>query len=223
MGFGTVMANPITWIVTTFFLIAVLIIMIIFLIILGKKTHALVEFKAWVKGIPIHMFFLENRYVEWKPIQPEAGIVTDKHYGSFIINDKATYIDKRTKNVIIPYDAQFGASINMHAAKLSDDLQYVAKDEESLKELRYMISSNMIPDEMAKEWNINSLKTSINIGAIKSMMTALTPHNIESKIQMKISQALANLGKADWKQFLFPFAGVLFAIIIGFMIIKMAV
>lgn len=177
----------------------------------------IVELKGWMKGKPICMFFQENRYVEWVPIMPEAGIIKDDNYGAFIINEKATYIDKRTKNVIIPFDAQFGASINMHAAKLIDDLQYVVSDEEEMKKLRYAIGNNLIDDNDT----ITALKTSIHIGAIKSMMTALIPHNINSKIEKIIAARLKNYGAINVPQIALLFAAILGAILLGALIIKL--
>ena len=136
MSIGTTLANIYVWMGATFLFMILFIILLIFFIVLAKKTHMIVEFKGWIKGYPICLFFQENRYCEWKPEKPDAGIITDKDYGAFIINERATYIDKRTKNILIPFDAAFGASLNVHAAKLADDLQYVIKDEEEMKKLR---------------------------------------------------------------------------------------
>jgi hypothetical protein len=194
------------------------ILLFILLIVISKKTHAIVEFKAWLKGVPIAMFFQENRYVEWRPIKPEAGILTDKDYGSYIINERATYVDRRTKNIIIPFDASFGASINMHAAKLADDLQYVLNDDEEMKKLRVAISLNQFEENET----IDVLKTSINMGAIKTMMTALLPHNITSKIEKVIASRMKGYGKVNVPQVLLIFAGMLGAILLGALIIKLA-
>jgi len=216
MGFNEVLANPLLWIGTTFTFIILFVIMFIFLIILAKKTHAIVEFNAWRKGVPIGLFFQENRYVELKPVNPEAGIVVEKQYGAFIINERATYIDKRTKNVMIPFDSQFGASINIHASKLADDLQYVMKDEEEMKKLRYAIAHGNIDDNVT----IDCLKTSIHIGAIKQMMTCLIPHNINAKIEKMIAARMKGIGQVNVPQVALLFAAVLGAIVIAFLIIK---
>lgn len=210
--------NIYLWISLTFVFLALFVILMIFLIILAKKTHAIVEFKAWRKGIPIGLFFQENRYVEWKPIVPEAGIVADDNYGAFIINERATYVDKRTKNVMIPFDANFGASLNVHAAKLADDLQYVVRDEEEMKKLRYAIAHNMIDDSST----LDALKTSIHFGAIKNMVTALIPHNINAKIEKIIASRMKGFGKINVPQVLLIFGGMLGAILLGALIIKMA-
>lgn len=217
MGWGWI-TNVYLWITIALIFVALFIILFIFLIILAKKTHTIVEFKAWRKGVPIGLFFQENRYVEWKPVMPEAGIVTDTNYGAFIINERATYVDKRTKNVMIPFDASFGASINVHAAKLADDLQYIVKDEEEMKKLRYAIAHNMIDDDST----LTALKTSIHFGAIKNMVTALIPHNINAKIEKVIASRMKGYGKVNVPQVLLIFGGMLGAILLGALIIKLA-
>ena len=211
------LANPILWIILAFTFLILFGILLVFLIILAKKTHMIVEFKAWMKGYPIALFFQENRYCEWKPVKPEAGIIQDKNYGAYIINDRATYIDRRTKNILIPFDSQFGASINIHSAKLADDLQYFARDEEQLKKLRYAISHNMIDENEA----INVIKTSVQFGAIKNMMTALIPHNINAKIEKVIASRMKNFGQVNVPQVALLFAAIFGAILLGAMVVKL--
>jgi len=175
------------------------------------------ELKAWLKGWPIALFFEESRYCEWKPVKPDAGIINDKNYGAYIINERATYVDKRTKNVLIPFDASFGASINVHAAKLIDDLQYMYKDEEKMKELRHAIINNLIDDSET----IDTLKTSINFGAAKNMLTALIPHNINAKIEKTIASRMKGFGGINVPQIAFLFIAIFGAIILGGIIIKL--
>jgi hypothetical protein len=208
--------NLYLWLGGTIFFFLFFIIETILLILLARKTHAIDEFKAWVRGRPIAMFYMENRYVDWKPVKPDAGIITDKDYGAFIINERATYVDKKTKNVIIPFDAQFGASLNIHAAKLIDDMQYIMKDEEQIKALRAAIATNTIEETET----ITALKTSINMGAIKTMLTALIPHNINSKIEKTIAARMKGYGKVNVPQVLLIFVGMLGAIILGTIIVK---
>lgn len=209
-------ASVYVWMGSTMVFLALFIIAFIFIIYLAKKTHAIVEFKASISKQPICLFFQENRYCEWKAIKPDAGIIIDNNYGAFIINEKATYVDKRTQNIMIPFDAQFGASLNVHAAKLVDDLEYIMKDEEAMKALRVAISNNDIDDTST----IQALKTSINFGAVKNITTALTPHNINAKIEKTIAQRLGSLGKVNVPQIILIFAAILGAIILGVIIIK---
>lgn len=209
--------NIYLWIGLALFFVCIFILLMIFVIILSKKTHAIVEFKAWLKGKPIALFFQENRYCEWRPVVTEAGIVQDKDYGAFIVNERATYVDKRTKNILIPFDANFGASLNIHAAKLADDLQYIVKDEEEMKKLRVAIAQNMLDDN----FEVIGLKTSIHIGAIKNMMTALIPHNINAKIEKVIASRLKSYGNVNVPQIALLFASVLGAMLMGYLIIRL--
>jgi len=215
LGFLT---NIYLWIGIGLFFMLITGILFIFLIILAKKTHTIVEFKAWLKGRPIALFFQENRYCEWKPVEPEAGIITDENYGAFIVNERATYIDKRTKNILIPFDAQFGASINIKAAKLVEDLQYIVKDEEEYKKLRIAIANNQIEDNLV----INGIKSSIHFGAIKNLMNALIPHNINAKIEKVIASRMKGYGKVNVPQVALLFAAVFGAILMGALVIKLA-
>jgi len=214
---ANILINLYFWIGISLLFLLLFILLLIFLIILAKKTHAIIELKAWMKGIPICQFYSDNRYCDWKPIKADAGIIQDKEYGSFIINEKATYIDKRTKNVFIPFDSSFAASINVRAAKLADDLRYVFKDEEKFKLLRHGISTNQIEDSET----INVLRTSVNFGAMKTMMTALIPHNINAKIEKTISARLKNVRSFNVWTPITVFLAMFGAIILGIFIIKM--
>jgi hypothetical protein len=188
----------------------------IFLILLSRRTHAIVEFKASFSGKPIALFFQDNRYCEWRPVPVDAGIIQDKDYGAYIVNEKATYVDRRTKNILIPLDASFGASINIKAAKLADDLQYIIKDEEQMKMFRMAIANNMMDESTL----IQGIRTNVQLGALKGMMTALIPHNINAKIEKVIAARLKGYGQINVPQVALLFAAVLGAIILGVIIIK---
>jgi hypothetical protein len=218
MGFNmnAMLSNPLTWIYTSIFLMVLLVMGVILLFIIAKKTHAIVELKAWIAKKQICLFFQENRYVDWVAMKPSCGLIEHKNYGTFIINDRATYVDKLTKNILLPFDANFGAGVNIHAAKLADDLQYVMKDEEQMKAFRTAVANNMLDDTV----NIEGIKTTVNIGAIKNMMTALIPHNINAKIQYTIASRMKQFGNVNGMQILLIFAGMLGAIVIGYLIIK---
>lgn len=212
------LTNIYVWMGATAFFLLFFILAVIFIIVLAKKTHAIVELKAWMKGRPIALFFQENRYCEWRPVIVEAGIIQDKDYGAFIVNEKATYIDKRTMNVLLPFDASVATSINVHAAKLMDDLQYVVKDEEEMKKLRYAIANGMIEEDET----IIGLRTTVEFGAIKNMMTALIPHNINAKIEKVIAARLKSFGQVNVPQIAMLFAAIFGAILLGALVIKLA-
>jgi hypothetical protein len=218
MAATSFLTNIYLWIGISLLFILLFFVLLIFLIVMAKKTHAMVELKAWMKGKPIALFFLENRYCEWRPVVVEAGIVQDKDYGAFIVNDKATYVDRRTKAVLLPFDASVAAGINVHTAKLMDDLSYIVQDEEEMAKLRYAIANNMIDDNQP----VMGLRTTINFGAIKNMMTALVPHNVNSKIEKVIAARLKNYGSINVPQVALLFGAIFGAILLGALIIKLA-
>lgn len=206
------------WIGLTMLFLLLFVVLLIFLIYLAKKTHAIIELKGVMKGKPIALFFQENRYCEWRPVVVEAGIIQDKDYGAYIVNEKATYVDKKTKCVLLPFDASVATSVNVHAAKLMDDLQYTVKDEEEMKKLRYAIANGMIDEDQP----VMGLKTTVEFGAIKNMMTALIPHNINAKIEKTIAARLKNYGNVNIAQIAMLFAAIFGAILLGALVIKLA-
>jgi hypothetical protein len=214
---ASLITNIYLWMGLTFLFLILFILQFIFIIIMTKKTHAVVELKSWIKGRPIALFFQEDRYCDWRAVQPEAGIIADKDYGAFIINQKATYIDKRTKAVLLPFDASFAAGINVRAAKLADDLQYIVRDQEELKNFRYLISKNMIEESAT----INCIRTTVHFSAIKNMMSALIPHNINAKIEKVIASRMKGYNKVNVPQIALLFVAILGAILMGYLIIKL--
>jgi len=212
----SVFDNIFLWIGTSFAFIILCLILFILLIIIFKKTHAAQEIKAWVKNRPIVMYFNDHRYCEWKVIQPEAGIIVDKDYGAHIINEKGVYVDKMTKTPIVPCHADIGVSINMTAAKLANSLQDVIKDQKQLWLLREAISKDMIVETDT----IKAISSSIELGAMKHMLTAMIPHNINAKIEKVIAQRMKSLGMMNPWNYVLIFAAILGAIVLGVIIVK---
>jgi len=185
------------------------------ILFLSIKTHATMELKAFIKKRPIGLFFQDNRYCEWKVVKDEAGIITDKKYGSFIINEKGSYVDRQTKAILLPFDANIGTSVNIKACKVSEDLKMLLRNETEVLALRKAIATNQIGDE-----EICGLKSSINLGAIKSMLNAMLPHNITAKVNMMVAQKLNNVNKVNYWEIILIFVSVLGAIVMGYILIK---
>jgi hypothetical protein len=215
-GINSIIGNMYLWMGLTFLFLILFILCFIFIILLAKKTHAVVEFKAWMKGRPIALYFLQNRYVDWVVEEPDAGIITNKNYGCFVVSPLAAYIDKKTKSVLLPFDTDLAMGINIQAAKAADDLQYILKDEEKLKQFRYLLSTNQL--EITPM--IDALRTNVYLGAIKYMMNAMIPHNINAKIEKMVAARIKNYGQVNGMQLLLIFGGVLGAIIVGYMLLK---
>lgn len=187
----------------------------VILILLAKKTHAILELRAWMQKKPLALFFTDSGYVDWKPVKVETNIIEDKEYGHCII-DKG-YVDRLTNNMIVCYDADFAISLNMKAAKIAEDLKDVIATKEKLKLFKKGIIRNEIT---ADEESINTLKTSVNLNVLKEYMTNIGPHAISEKIHKAVAQRSGMLGQVNTQQVLIMFAGILGAIIMGYILIK---
>lgn len=198
----------------SFFFMISLIVGFIFLIVVSKKTHALIEFKSSIKGNPTSIFFQDNRYCDWKVIKPEAGLVEDKDFGTFII--ESTYIDKKTKNVMVPFNSNFAVSLNVKAAKMADDLQYILKEQDQKKRLKYEI----LKGHRKETDGINTLRTSINFSPLKTFVSPILPHNLTSKIINTVNLRMEGLGVSNMQNIVLLAISALGALILGGVMMK---
>lgn len=185
----------------------------VLLIIISKKTHAIVEFKSSAKGTPISIFFQDNRYCEWKNTAPDAGLIEDKAYGTFVI--ESTYIDKHTKNVLIPFNSSFAMSLNVKAAKMADDLTYMFREQAYRQKLKQGIMKGIVQETEG----INTLRTSVDFSAIKRFVSPILPHNIQSKIVNTVNLRMKGTGKSAQNIILLAISA-LGAIVLGGLVIK---
>lgn len=188
---------------------------IILLILISKKTHAITEFKASFKGNPIALFFQDNRYCDWRNTTPDAGMIEDKQYGSFVID--ATYIDKHTKNVLIPFNSNFGMSLNIKAAKLADDLMYVFKEQVHRK----IFKNNIMTGKISENESLKTLRTSINFSTIKHFVSPILPHNIQSKIVNTVHLRIKQAGGGNLQNIILLVISALGALILGGIIMRL--
>jgi len=213
--FVEIINNVYLWIGGTFLFFLISMFLFIILIFLSKKTHAMIELKAFIKKQPIGLFFQDNRYCEWKVVKDESGIIEDKKYGSFIINEKGSYIDRLTKAILLPFDTGIATSLNIAACKVTDDLKLLISDEKQLHALRLAVASNQVDDKV-----IESLKQSVNIGSIKSMLNAMLPHNITAKVNMMVAQKMSGWNKINYWEIGLMFCAIFGAIVMGVVVIK---
>ena len=204
------------WIMASLFFILIDAISVIFIIIVARKTHCMQEIRAWFANKPIALFFQENRYCEWKPVSSREGIVQDKKHGAYIINSRATYVDKTTKSILLPFDASFNPDMKVSTQELTGDFNYLIRDEEEMKKLRIAIAE----DDIKITSTIEALTTTIHLGAIKTMTIALVPHNITQKIEKIISERVKNYGNTNVKELLILFGAVFGIIVIGTILLK---
>jgi hypothetical protein len=188
---------------------------IVLLILISKKTHAITEFKASVKGNPIGLFFQDNRYCDWRNTVPDAGMIEDKQYGSFVID--STYIDKRTKNILIPFNSNFAMSLNVKAAKLADDLMYVFKEQVHRK----IFKTNIMSGKISENEGLNTLRTSVNFSTIKHFVSPILPHNIQSKIVNTVHLRIKQAGGGNLQNIILLVISALGALILGGIIMRL--
>ena len=167
------------------------------LVWLARKTHAFVELKAHIRGIPICMFFDDNKTVVWRPIKPEGGIIYDKDFGSYIAGERGSYIDKRTRNIIIPFSANFAVAAGMKMYKITDDLVKLIRDENELDRVREALA---FADADEIGYDLTTLKESVNLSSFKTFVNSILPHNITAKINLTIAQRLKNFGMINGQQ-----------------------
>lgn len=210
------LSNIYFWIVLTLAFAVIIGLLLVLLILLAKRTHAIVEFKGWLSGKPIALFFQETGYVEWEPVKSEGGVIEHPKMGMFLVNEKSTYIDRRTKNIIIPFDAAIATGVNIHAAKIADDLAQVVQNKEQLD----IIRAKLALGDKVEIPSIDVLKTSVHIGALRSFSNTITPHLVTAKIEKTIQQKMMQFGQPNGMQFLLIFGGALLAIAVAWFIMK---
>lgn len=189
----------------------------VFLIIISKKTHSIIEFKSFVKGTPISLFFQDNRYCEWKNSEPDAGLVEDEDYGSFIID--STYVDEDTKNVLVPFNSSFAVSLNVKAAKLADDLTYRYKQKGKQKKIKKAVKKGVISEKNS----LKTMKTSVDFSTIKRFVSPILPHNIKSKIVNTVQMRLKGTPSSNVQNIILLSISAIGALILGGIVLKVMV
>jgi len=208
--------SPIPWIYSTVVFVILSMMLALILILFKLFTHGFDELTAKFSGKPICMFFEDTRYVTWKPIKPEAGLIQDKHYGSFIINEAGSYIDRNTKNIYLPFDSSFGAGASMKAFKITDDLWKVFQDEGKMNMIRVALMKGDLDHT-----ELEGIRESINFSHLRSLSNTILPHNITGKIEKALAQRLQGLNQINYMMVAGMFVAILGAIIMGAVLLKM--
>jgi len=188
----------------------------IFFIMLFKKTHVGVELKAFFTNTPIGIFFKDNKFAEWKPITSNNGIVYDMVYGPFIVS--TTYVDKRTKNIIIPFDVDMDGDRTTNVKELIHKFKNVTTNEKNISNLRSMISNQQIE----KDKYIRNVTSHIKYGDLKNLFFSTGPHSIKSKIEKMVSEKLVKMGNVNVMQAIMIFGAIFGIIVLGAILLKTA-
>ena len=214
MDMSFILGKPL-WIGMVVFLSLVMIGVAIFYFLLFKRTHVKSELKAFMTNTPIGLFFQDNKFVEWKPVTPINGIVYDEVYGPFIVT--TTYVDKKTKNIIIPFDIDMDGDRSVNIKDLVNEFRFITTNEKSIAELRTSISSETIDDT---NQYVKSVSSFITYGVFKSLFISSGPHNIKSKIEKIVAERLVKYNNVNFMQAIITFGAIFGIIVIGAILLK---
>lgn len=165
------------------------------MIMLAKRSNGFRELRASLGGKRIIHFYDDTRTYELKIGAPSAGIIDDEEYGSYIVNEKGTYVDKRTRNIIIPFSSSIAVGGEVKHFQAADELSKLLGDEKELQKISLAMANGEISDE-----RFDALRTSINFGALKSFANTMIPHNISAKINMEVAKRLKSYGNVNGRQ-----------------------
>lgn len=188
-----------SWAMLSLGLGAFILLLMFIMIIILKMTHAGVELKAKIRGRPIGLMFDDNRTFEMICSPVSAGLIQDEKYGTFIISDKGSYIDRKKKLVMIPLATNIAVNPGARLSKISADLYNLIGDEKKLAELRHSLANGDLEGEDLSKFD--AIKESIDFSHFKSFMNAILPHNIEAKINLEVSRRLKSMGMKGGTQF----------------------
>lgn len=186
----------------------------ILIYLIFKRTHLAEELKAHVSKTPIAIFFQDNKFAEWKAITPINGVIYDKKYGPFIVSN--TYVDKKTKNIIIPFDVDMDGDRTSDIKELVKQFRNITNNEKSIAMLRQLISTQQI--EQTK--NVKNITSIIKYSALKSLFNSTSPHNIKSKIEKIVSERIQKYGNVNHMHAVVTFGAIFGLIVISAILMK---
>jgi hypothetical protein len=214
---GSPAAKP--WFYATCFLILLTFFFLFVTILMAKRTNGFRELRASIGGKRVCWFFDDTRTAEMKIVEPSAGIVHDDNYGDFLINEKGTYVDKRTRNIIMPFSSQLAMGGEVKHFQAADQLANILGDERELQKVAIALANGELKDE-----RFDALRTSVNFSALKSFSNTMLPHNITAKINLEIAKRIKSYGQVNTKQLMwFVIIGIgliLLAAFVGYMVLK---
>ncbi len=98
------------------------------------------------------------------PVTPINGVVYDEIYGPFIVT--TTYVDKKTKNIIIPFDIDMDGDRTTNIKSLVEEFRNITNNEKSIAELREAIAAGNVEID----GNVKNVTSHIRYGAIEEFI-----------------------------------------------------
>lgn len=190
---GSPAAKP--WFYATVGLVLWLFFTLFMTIFMARRTNGFRELRASISGKRICYFFDDTRTFEMKIHAPSAGIIEDEDYGDYVINEKGTYVDKHTRNIVIPFSSSLAVGGEVKHFQAADELSKLLGDEKELQKISLAMANGELADE-----RFDALRTSINFGSLKSFANTMIPHNISAKINMEVAKRLKSYGNVNGKQ-----------------------
>jgi len=191
--------------------------MTVIFVILSKKTHAFEELKAMIKKCPISLFFDDGKFMDMKATPIDTGLVSDKEYGVFVRNQKNTYLGKRTKAVYDVYDTSFAPGISVSAAVAASELKKYVTDELDFEAVGKRIADGSLDGDTT----VNCIRSNVNMSHVKELFNYISPHNIQSSVEKKITQKIRSMNQSNNNQLILTFVAVFGAIIGGYILLKL--
>jgi len=214
---GGAAAKP--WFFATVFLVLLVFFFLFMTIMMAKRTNGFRELRASLSGKRILHMYDDTRTYELRIGDPSAGMISDEIYGDYIINEKGTYVDKRTRNVVIPFSSQLAMGAEVKHFQAADHLAKLLGDEKELQKISLLMANGEFKDE-----SFDALKTSINFSALKSFANTLIPHNITAKINLEVAKRVKSYGAQNTKAMMyFVIIGIgliLLAAIVAYFVLK---
>lgn len=190
---GSPAAKP--WFFATVGLVLWLFFTLFMMIFMARRTNGFRELRASISGKRICYFFDDTRTFEMRIHAPSAGIIEDEDYGDYVINEKGTYVDKHTRNIVIPFSSSLAVGGEVKHFQAADELSKLLGDEKELQKISLAMANGELADE-----RFDALRTSINFGSLKSFANTMIPHNISAKINMEVAKRLKSYGNVNGKQ-----------------------
>jgi uncharacterized protein (UPF0333 family) len=191
-----IIGNVFVWMIAAFLLMIIVVLYTVMFFMLAKKTHAVKELRASWAGKPLCLFFNQHKQVDWVIGNPEAGVIQDEKYGTFLINEEGSYIDKTTRNVILPFSAEIGTGASVQAFAAADEISEVLKDKKQMGDVRLALAQGALDDT-----RFYGLRESVNFSELKGLLNTMTPHNTTSLISKSISHQMGSMGQKEGVQF----------------------
>lgn len=183
-------------------------IFLILIFFIFKWTHLKTELKAFWTKTPIGLFYTDNKFVDWRPVAPVNGIVYDNKYGPFLVSK--TYVAKKTKNIIIPFDVDMDGDRKSNMSELIHEFSDITQNEKNVRDLRIAVNSEDAPQTK----NLKNLTSFIKFANLKDLFMSTSQHNIKSKIEKMVAVRVAKYQNVNPMQAVIVF-GAIFGIIIG--------